>query len=234
MLFPRTDQHRKEQHMTIYTPTLDEYSDHHREIHDNPLRTRSRRRTSTRAFALGATIASLCVGGAWAAIETSHSHGAGSNPASTPAAASTATTAPGSHTASTAGSSGGTAGGSHAATPANTYPHGQDATTLQRDLGLLNYYESSVDGVYGPATTAAVKDFQRANGLTADGIAGPSTMAKIKQQLITGDSQMNPGPLVNPTNNTSTPANGTTPNAHPANATGGAAAGSSSNGSATN
>jgi len=161
-------------------------------------------------------------------------HGAGSNPASTPAAASTATTAPGSHTASTAGSSGGTAGGSHAATPANTYRHGQDATTLQRDLGLLNYYESSVDGVYGPATTAAVKDFQRANGLTVDGIAGPSTMAKIKQQLITGDSQMNPGPLVKPNNNTSTPANGTTPNAHPANATGGAAAGSSSNGSATN
>ncbi len=84
-------------------------------------------------------------------------------------------------------------------TPANAYPHGQDVTALQHDLGLLNYYENPVDGVYGPATTAAIKDFQRANGLTVNGIAGPSTMAKIKHQLITGDSQMNPGPLVQPT-----------------------------------
>jgi murein L,D-transpeptidase YcbB/YkuD len=62
--------------------------------------------------------------------------------------------------------------------PANTYAHGQDVATLQRDLGQLNYYETSVDGVYGPATTAAVKDFQRANCLAVDGIAGPTTMAR--------------------------------------------------------
>jgi Putative peptidoglycan binding domain len=217
--------------MTTYTPTLDEHRDHYREVRDTPLRTSSRRRKSTRAFALGAAIASLCIGGAWAAVETSHSH-PGSNPASTPAAAGTATTGTGTQTGSTTGPSGGAASGSHGLTPANTYPHGQDVSTLQRDLGLLNYYENPVDGVYGPATTAAIKDFQRANGLAVDGIAGPSTMAKIKQQLVTGDSQMNPGPLVKPTDNTSTPANGTKTNGEAANATGGAAAGSSSGGGA--
>jgi hypothetical protein len=231
MLFPRTNKSQRNSKMTTYTPTLDEYRDDQRKIRDNPLRTRSRRRTSTRAFALGAAIASLCVGGTWAAIETSHSHSAGSSHAGAPAA-STATTTSGAHTDSTPGSNAGANGGSHSVTPANTYPHGQDVSALQHDLGLLNYYENPVDGVYGPTTTAAVKDFQRANGLTVDGIAGPTTMAKIKQQLITGDSQMNPGPLVKPGNTTSTPTSGTTATGRAANATGGAAAGSSSNGGA--
>jgi peptidoglycan hydrolase-like protein with peptidoglycan-binding domain len=75
--------------------------------------------------------------------------------------------------------------------PAGRYQRGPWVSQLQRDLGQLNYYESPVDGVYGPQTTAAVKDFQRANGLVVDGIDGPATMAKIKQQLITGDNQMN-------------------------------------------
>lgn len=75
--------------------------------------------------------------------------------------------------------------------PAARYQQGAWVAQLQRDLGQLNYYESPVDGVYGPQTTAAVEYFQRANGLTVDGIAGPATMAKINKQLITGDNQMN-------------------------------------------
>lgn len=75
--------------------------------------------------------------------------------------------------------------------PAARYQGGAWVSQLQRDLGQLNYYESPVDGIYGPQTTAAVKYFQRANGLTVDGIAGPATMAKINKQLITGDNQMN-------------------------------------------
>ncbi|WP_374705512.1 D-Ala-D-Ala carboxypeptidase family metallohydrolase [Streptomyces sp. AJS327] len=37
----------------------------------------------------------------------------------------------------------------------------------------------ALDGVYGPATKAAVQRFQSAYGLESDGIAGPNTFAKI-------------------------------------------------------
>lgn len=36
-----------------------------------------------------------------------------------------------------------------------------------------------VDGINGPATKAAVKEFQRRSGLVADGIVGPKTLAKL-------------------------------------------------------
>lgn len=58
---------------------------------------------------------------------------------------------------------------------------GEDVRQLQiRVSGYPGYGAVlSIDGIYGPATAAAVKRFQQAYGLSADGIAGPQTFNKI-------------------------------------------------------
>jgi peptidoglycan hydrolase-like protein with peptidoglycan-binding domain len=40
-------------------------------------------------------------------------------------------------------------------------------------------YNINVDGIFGPKTATAVKDFQTAQGLTSDGIVGPKTWKKL-------------------------------------------------------
>lgn len=51
---------------------------------------------------------------------------------------------------------------------------GPDVKTLQQKLKALGK-NVAVDGVFGPATAAAVKAFQQSKGLGADGIVGPAT-----------------------------------------------------------
>lgn len=53
---------------------------------------------------------------------------------------------------------------------------------LQQNLVALGY-DIKIDGRYGPATTAAVVAFQKANGLKADGVAGELTEAAIRARL---------------------------------------------------
>jgi peptidoglycan hydrolase-like protein with peptidoglycan-binding domain len=48
---------------------------------------------------------------------------------------------------------------------------------LNRDYPL--YSNLVVDGIYGPRTTAVVREFQRRAGLTVDGIAGPQTLGRL-------------------------------------------------------
>ena len=45
-------------------------------------------------------------------------------------------------------------------------------------------YKVSQDGVFGPLTESAVKDFQRENGLHADGVVGPLTMKELERVYL--------------------------------------------------
>ena len=56
---------------------------------------------------------------------------------------------------------------------------GADVKAVQKQLKTLGYYQSSLDGVYGTGSVAAVKAFQQRNGLTADGLAGQRTFTKL-------------------------------------------------------
>jgi N-acetylmuramoyl-L-alanine amidase len=56
---------------------------------------------------------------------------------------------------------------------------GSVVTQIQTKLSRWGYYKYAVDGVYGSRTAAAVKSFQKANGLTADGICGKQTLAAM-------------------------------------------------------
>lgn len=56
---------------------------------------------------------------------------------------------------------------------------GQTVRTIQQKLKNWGYYDGSVDGIFGSQTTAAVKYFQRKNGLTVDGIVGPATLKAL-------------------------------------------------------
>lgn len=51
---------------------------------------------------------------------------------------------------------------------------GSYVTTIQTTLNKLGY-KLSTDGKFGPATKAAVVDFQKKNKLVADGLLGPAT-----------------------------------------------------------
>lgn len=59
---------------------------------------------------------------------------------------------------------------------------------LQTKLKNWGYYTGAVDGIYGSKTVAAVKYFQRTNGLTADGIVGAKTAAAMGITLSGGSS----------------------------------------------
>lgn len=50
---------------------------------------------------------------------------------------------------------------------------GNEVKVLQEKLNL------KIDGIFGPLTEEAVKDFQRSNGLEVDGIVGNNTLSKL-------------------------------------------------------
>ena len=56
---------------------------------------------------------------------------------------------------------------------------GSEVRTIQTKLKRWGYYSGSVDGVYGKQTTAAVRSFQRSNGLAVDGVCGAQTLKAL-------------------------------------------------------
>ncbi len=79
------------------------------------------------------------------------------------------------------------------ATPAPTYPavtqdnvvvirqgvKGNMVAHLQRRLVELGYYETTADGICGADDAAAIRAFQRKNGLDVDGVAGYATQSLL-------------------------------------------------------
>lgn len=59
---------------------------------------------------------------------------------------------------------------------------GDDVTRLQRTLTTLGYPLAD-DGIFGPATSRAVKNLQLDRGLPGDGIAGPQTVTAMRACL---------------------------------------------------
>ncbi|WP_217701935.1 peptidoglycan-binding protein [Phaeobacter sp. HF9A] len=62
---------------------------------------------------------------------------------------------------------------------------GKDVERLQADLNKANAKPKlAVDGIFGPLTEAAVRDFQKRHPpLKVDGLAGPNTLAALKAAL---------------------------------------------------
>ncbi|MGG4462346.1 spore cortex-lytic enzyme [Brevibacillus sp. HB1.2] len=59
-----------------------------------------------------------------------------------------------------------------------------DVWDLQYRLQMLGYYNGKLDGIYGANTTKAVRQFQKAYGLSIDGITGPNTWRVLKKVSV--------------------------------------------------
>ncbi|WP_186566537.1 spore cortex-lytic enzyme [Lawsonibacter celer] len=63
---------------------------------------------------------------------------------------------------------------------------GSEVRTIQTKLKNWGYYDGVVDGIFGSATTRAVKLFQKKNGLTVDGIVGRATLQALGMPTSSG------------------------------------------------
>ncbi|MGN0784594.1 MAG: NlpC/P60 family protein [Candidatus Aphodomorpha sp.] len=59
---------------------------------------------------------------------------------------------------------------------------GSAVKQLQEQLILLGYLDDRADGIFGRLTDAAVRQYQRRNGLTVDGIAGKITLGQVSAE----------------------------------------------------
>ena len=58
---------------------------------------------------------------------------------------------------------------------------GWDVAAMQYILARRGYPPGAIDAVFGPMTDTALRNFQRAFGLSADGLAGPMTISALRR-----------------------------------------------------
>jgi peptidoglycan hydrolase-like protein with peptidoglycan-binding domain len=58
---------------------------------------------------------------------------------------------------------------------------GWDIAAMQYILARRGYPPGAIDAVFGPMTDTALRNFQRAYGLSADGLAGPATISALRR-----------------------------------------------------
>ena len=58
---------------------------------------------------------------------------------------------------------------------------GWDVAAMQYILARRGYPPGAIDAVFGPMTHTALRNFQRAFGLSADGLAGPATISALRR-----------------------------------------------------
>jgi Putative peptidoglycan binding domain len=75
-------------------------------------------------------------------------------------------------------------------TPAHPVQPSAAVMKLQQELGQLNYYEGSDDGIMGPQTIQAIKYLQRDAGLPQTGQMNAATQAALASFLAHGNNQM--------------------------------------------
>lgn len=74
---------------------------------------------------------------------------------------------------------------------------GAGVSTRQAQLNQVGY-KLTVDGIFGNATEAAVRDFQTKNGLAVDGVIGAATDAKLKSVIANLNKPVVTPPTVKP------------------------------------
>ena len=74
--------------------------------------------------------------------------------------------------------------GDKTATAAPARPRGELVTDIQRELTKRGFYEGAADGVYGPKTDAAIRDFEQAAGLRASAEPSEALLAAIAKSSV--------------------------------------------------
>lgn len=70
---------------------------------------------------------------------------------------------------------------------------GEDVRELQSELSHMGFACGRVDGVFGPATDAALREFQRGVGVRTDGMCGPETfraLDRLTRRIGDGNAEM--------------------------------------------